>query len=77
MTEEHGRDRFALKLPKGPEGPEGPKGLEGPEGLAPSAAASSIDAIDLDDLADVQLWDSNSMCQAVPSLQQLSNSFNS
>lgn len=74
MTEEHGSDRFALKLPKEPEGPKGPKGLEG-EGLAPSAPASSIDA-DLDDLADVQLWDSNSMCQAVPSLQQR-NSFNS
>jgi hypothetical protein len=74
VTEEHGSDRFALKLPKGPEGPKGPKGLEG-EGLAPSAPASSIDA-DLDDLADVQLWDSNSMCQAVLSLQQR-NSFNS
>lgn len=71
VTEEHGSDRFALKLP---EGPKGPKALEGPEGLAPSAPASSIDAIDFDDLADVQLWDSNSMCQAAK-LCQVSNSY--
>ena len=67
----HWNSQKALKAP------EAQKASKGPEGLAPSAAASSIDAIDLDDLADVQLWDSNSMCQAVPSLQQLSNSFNS